>query len=186
MEINQPTWILKADKCSYCEVGELVFSQCPSCHVVVLICAECGTVYEIHNRRRGKDVGDTSGDTLCQCLRAFASTRISTRNVASDSDSWIQTKRLQVTFTTCLTSKNLQSVIGLVWKTPSRWCGQQTACSPMVTSYQPSLNLRYWNRPSGLKLHRFLSGLARSVGVKIPDEREAIEEGRCFVVYWRQ
>jgi hypothetical protein len=65
MEINQPVWILKADKCGYCEEGELVFSQCPSCQIIILICAECGTAYEIQSRRRGEEVGDTSGATLC-------------------------------------------------------------------------------------------------------------------------
>src|SRR2546423_3163125 len=63
MDITPPTWSLKAERCNYCEVGELVFSQCPSCAVVVFICGECGTVYEMQNRKRGREVGDTSGAT---------------------------------------------------------------------------------------------------------------------------
>jgi len=66
MDIKPPTWALKAERCSYCEEGELVFSRCPSCGVVVFICGECGTVFEIQAGRRGREVGDTSGATLCQ------------------------------------------------------------------------------------------------------------------------
>src|SRR3954470_24923913 len=65
METRAPTWQLKADRCQYCDVGELIFSRCPSCGIVILICAECGTAYELQERRRGREVGDTSGATRC-------------------------------------------------------------------------------------------------------------------------
>ncbi len=65
MDIQPPTWALKAERCGYCEVGELVFSQCPSCGVVVFVCAECSTVYEIQNGKKGKEVGDLSGVSRC-------------------------------------------------------------------------------------------------------------------------
>jgi hypothetical protein len=65
MDVRSPTWELKSERCTYCEVGELVFSQCPSCAVVVVICGECGTAYEVRDRHRGREVGDTSGATRC-------------------------------------------------------------------------------------------------------------------------
>jgi hypothetical protein len=65
MDIRPPTWEMKTDRCNYCGVGELLFSQCPSCGVVIVICGECGTAYEIHERKRGKEVGDTTGATRC-------------------------------------------------------------------------------------------------------------------------
>jgi len=65
MDITPPTWSLKAERCTYCEVGELVFSQCPGCSVVVFIRGECGTVYEIQSGKRGREVGDISGATRC-------------------------------------------------------------------------------------------------------------------------
>jgi hypothetical protein len=65
MNVRPPSWALKGDKCTYCEAGELVFSQCPACQVIVLICAECGTAYAIENGRHGREVGDTSGATRC-------------------------------------------------------------------------------------------------------------------------
>jgi hypothetical protein len=72
MDIKPPTWSLKAERCSYCEAGELVFSQCPSCRVIVFICAECSTVFEIQDRHRGREVGDMSGATRCHaCGIAF-------------------------------------------------------------------------------------------------------------------
>ena len=72
MDISPPTWSLNAERCSYCEVGELVISQCPACAVIVLICAECGTAYEIQDGKRGREVGDTSGATLCHwCAGPF-------------------------------------------------------------------------------------------------------------------
>ncbi len=66
MNVTRPLWELKASRCRYCEQGELIFSTCSSCLSVVLICAECGTVYEITNKNPGKEIGDTSGATKCQ------------------------------------------------------------------------------------------------------------------------
>jgi len=65
MDIRPPIWELKAERCDNCEEGELLFSKCPSCGVVVFICAECSTVYEIQNAKRGREIGDMSGTTRC-------------------------------------------------------------------------------------------------------------------------
>jgi hypothetical protein len=65
MKIKQPSWQIKGDVCTYCEVGELIFSKCPNCSSLVLICAECSTVYDIKGKRSGKEVGDISGATKC-------------------------------------------------------------------------------------------------------------------------
>jgi hypothetical protein len=65
MTIVPPKWALKDERCGYCDVGELVFSQCPQCGVVILICGECGTAYEFLDRSRGREVGDGSGTTRC-------------------------------------------------------------------------------------------------------------------------
>ena len=72
MDVRSPTWALRSELCIYCEVGDLAFSVCPSCGVVIVICGECGTAYEIHDRHRGKEVGDTSGSTRCySCGRPY-------------------------------------------------------------------------------------------------------------------
>jgi hypothetical protein len=72
MDIKPPTWSLKAERCCYCEADELVFSQCPSCRVSVFICAECGTVFEIQDCKRGREAGDLSGATRCHaCASSF-------------------------------------------------------------------------------------------------------------------
>jgi len=66
MTIDPPAWELKSDRCTYCgSDGQLIFSRCPSCSVIVLICAERGTAYAIQEKRPGTEVGDTSGATLC-------------------------------------------------------------------------------------------------------------------------
>jgi hypothetical protein len=65
MDIRPPTWELKTDRCNYCGVGELIFSQCPACAVIIVICAECGTAYELQDQKRGKEVGDITGATRC-------------------------------------------------------------------------------------------------------------------------
>lgn len=65
MKIDHPAWHMSESRCLYCEQGELVFSKCPQCGVVVLICAECGTVYGIDGKHVGKEIGDTSGSTRC-------------------------------------------------------------------------------------------------------------------------
>jgi len=73
MEIENPQWALKTQRCLYCDEGELIFSRCPSCKVIILICEECGTAYEIdHQEKIGKEVGDITGATRCQrCGDAF-------------------------------------------------------------------------------------------------------------------
>jgi hypothetical protein len=73
MRIERPSWQLKSDRCSYCGgQGELIFSRCPACSVIVLICAECGTAYAIRDKKPGEEVGDTSGSTRCfSCAGPF-------------------------------------------------------------------------------------------------------------------
>ena len=67
MNVEPPSWELKSHRCAYCGgQGELIFSRCPACSTIVLICAECGTVYAIQEKRPGAEVGDTSGSTLCK------------------------------------------------------------------------------------------------------------------------
>lgn len=50
----------------------MVFSRCHSCQVIILICAECCTAYEIDHKKVGKEVSDITGATRCQhCGNAF-------------------------------------------------------------------------------------------------------------------
>jgi len=51
--------------CTYCDTGELIFSKCPNCNSLVLICGECSTVYGIEKQKKGKEIGDMSGATKC-------------------------------------------------------------------------------------------------------------------------
>jgi len=58
MEIRKPIWELAGDRCPCCNgQGELIFSVCPNCNRVVLICAERGTAFEISGAKRGKEIG---------------------------------------------------------------------------------------------------------------------------------
>lgn len=65
MNISRPNWRFASAQCSYCAEGELIFSTCPSCGLVVVVCAECSTVYDLEEKRVGREVGDLTGDTLC-------------------------------------------------------------------------------------------------------------------------
>ncbi|MGJ8641091.1 MAG: hypothetical protein ACSHYA_17000 [Opitutaceae bacterium] len=65
MKTEQPSWQIKGQTCAYCEMGELIFSKCPNCGSLVLICGECSTVYEIKENKIGKEIGDISGSTKC-------------------------------------------------------------------------------------------------------------------------
>jgi hypothetical protein len=72
MKFELPTWQLKGETCAYCSDGELIFSVCPVCKNVILICGECGTAYEIEHKKKGKEVGDITGATLCHnCGNTF-------------------------------------------------------------------------------------------------------------------
>ena len=77
MNVVPPSWQLKSERCSVCEEGELVFSRCPACAAVVLICAECLTAFSIQQKRRGAEIGVMSDATRCPscggpALREFA------------------------------------------------------------------------------------------------------------------
>lgn len=75
MKIDPPSWEHATERCPYCaQQGELIFSRCPTpnCATIVLICAECGTVYTISDKKRGIEAGDTSGATRCHlCSGTF-------------------------------------------------------------------------------------------------------------------
>lgn len=58
MRIVEPQFELRNQRCTCCDgQGELVFSTCPTCGLVVLICAEVGTVFEIHDLKCGSAIG---------------------------------------------------------------------------------------------------------------------------------
>ncbi len=65
MKIKKSNWQIEGHICSYCEQGELIFSKCPSCGSIVLECAECSTVYEIKEKKVGKEIGESLGGTKC-------------------------------------------------------------------------------------------------------------------------
>jgi hypothetical protein len=44
-----------------------VFSTCPTCGIVVLICCEVGTVFEIRDRQCGSVLGDFQKDVCTGC-----------------------------------------------------------------------------------------------------------------------
>jgi hypothetical protein len=48
-----------------------MFSTCPACGVVVLICTELGTVFSIRDRQPGSALGDSvaAQDVCAQCGR---------------------------------------------------------------------------------------------------------------------
>ncbi len=47
-----------------------MFSKCPECRTVVVICAECSTVYAVQNGTVGKEVGDMTGATRCTVCKS--------------------------------------------------------------------------------------------------------------------
>ncbi len=66
METSLPLWELRNERCRCCNgQGELAFLTCPRCQVTVLICQEIGTLYEITEKKAGKEIGDTIGSTRC-------------------------------------------------------------------------------------------------------------------------
>ena len=65
MEIRAPKWELVKERCPCCDGnGELVFSTCPKCGDLVLICAEVSSVFTIEGKNRGAVV---SGDQCRKC-----------------------------------------------------------------------------------------------------------------------
>ena len=70
MQTQPPSWDLRNQRCACCDgQGELVFSTCPTCGVVVLMCAEVGTVFSIRDRRAGSALGNAvaTEDLCAQC-----------------------------------------------------------------------------------------------------------------------
>jgi hypothetical protein len=65
MKVDRPSWELKSERCSVCGEGELVFSRCPDCATVVLICAECSAVFPIQQKKPAAEIGNLSGATRC-------------------------------------------------------------------------------------------------------------------------
>jgi len=65
MNIAPPSWELKSERCFVCNEGELVFSRCPACGTVVLICGECSVVFSIQQKRPGAEIGNLAGATRC-------------------------------------------------------------------------------------------------------------------------
>ena len=68
MEIHHTdSWRLARQLCPCCGQGGLVFSSCPTCSAVVLICGEVGTVFEIRGRECGSVLGDFQRDFCPKC-----------------------------------------------------------------------------------------------------------------------
>jgi hypothetical protein len=70
MEFSSPKWELRNQRCTCCDgEGELVFEARPACGLIVLICAEIGTIYEIQNRQAGQILGSAvlSEDVCTKC-----------------------------------------------------------------------------------------------------------------------
>ena len=65
MKVDPPSWQLKSERCSVCGQGELVFSRCPACATVVLICAECSAVFSIQEKKPAAETGNMSAATRC-------------------------------------------------------------------------------------------------------------------------
>ena len=69
VQIQLPYWELRNERCTCCDgQGALVFSTCPTCGWVVLICGEVGTVFEIRERHAGSRLGCIAAEDVCsQC-----------------------------------------------------------------------------------------------------------------------
>ena len=70
VQTQPPSWELRNERCTCCDgQGELVFSTCPTCGSVVLVCAEIGTVFDIHERHAGSVLGDSvaAQDVCAKC-----------------------------------------------------------------------------------------------------------------------
>jgi len=57
MEIRAPKWQLAKEKCPCCDQnGELIFSSCPACDDMVLICSEVGSIFGIKAKEIAEDI----------------------------------------------------------------------------------------------------------------------------------
>jgi hypothetical protein len=81
VKIVPPSWYL-TEICPCCEQGGLTFSTCPTCGLVVLICAEIGSIFAISGRRCGPLIGSIDSDQTCQ--KCGASDYLSFRDSSSD------------------------------------------------------------------------------------------------------
>jgi hypothetical protein len=68
MQIGKPIWTLKSKQCDYCDIAAFQFFQCPSCGLIILICAECGSARLIENLKPGKEVGESPFTTCHLCF----------------------------------------------------------------------------------------------------------------------
>jgi hypothetical protein len=64
VEIDPPDWYLN-ETCPCCDQGGLTFSTCPTCGLVVLLCAEINTVYAISGQRCGPAIGWFDSEQAC-------------------------------------------------------------------------------------------------------------------------
>ena len=70
MQTEPPSWELRKERCTCCDgQGELVFSTCTTCGVVVLFCAEVGTVFDIRGQQCGSVIGESvaAADVCTKC-----------------------------------------------------------------------------------------------------------------------
>jgi hypothetical protein len=67
VETKPLSWELRMERCPCCDgPGELVFRTCPTCGLVVLICAEVGTVFEIRIQQHGSVIGESiDAENVC-------------------------------------------------------------------------------------------------------------------------
>src|SRR6516162_4754966 len=80
MQIDPPTWQLRNERCTCCDgQADLIFSTCPTCGFVVLICSEVGTSFEISEHHAGAVLAGSLSAVCPKCGRsAFAEFRNST------------------------------------------------------------------------------------------------------------
>lgn len=85
MQLQPPSWELANVRCSCCDgQGELIFSTCPTCGLVVLICAEVGTVFEISDRHVGRLLGGSFHSERNTCINCGKSKYSEFKSATSD------------------------------------------------------------------------------------------------------
>jgi hypothetical protein len=81
MEIDPPAWRLNK-ACPCCDQFGLTFSTCPTCGLVVLVCAEVNTVFGISGKQCGPAIGWFGSDETC--AKCGASEYSALRNSTSE------------------------------------------------------------------------------------------------------